>query len=62
MGEGEDELSRQLEDHEAGVADLIAAYEFAEQRYFAAIHASAPFVPRSIASNSTARVLDADLG
>ena len=34
MGEVGTELESQLEEHEAGVADLIAAYEAAEAPYF----------------------------
>lgn len=42
-----------LAEHEAGVADLIAAYELVEQSYFPAARASAPILGRIIASNST---------
>ncbi len=62
MTDPNNQLLRQLEEHEAGVADLIAAYELAERQYFAAVHASAPNVEQTIASNSTSRVADADLG
>lgn len=62
MTDPNNQLVRQLEEHEAGVSDLIAAYELAERQYFAAVHASAPYVEQTIASNSTSRVADADLG
>ena len=62
MSDTDSELMDQLETHEAGVADLIAAYELAEQQYFAAVHASAPQRPQSISSNSTSWVSDANLG
>ena len=62
MTDPNDQLLRQLEEHEAGVSDLMAAYELAERQYFAAVHASAPYVKQTIASNSTSRVADADLG
>ncbi|MCY3642078.1 MAG: hypothetical protein OXG41_00735 [Acidimicrobiaceae bacterium] len=62
MTDPNNQLLRQLEEHEAGVSDLIAAYELAERQYFAAVHASAPYVEQTIASNSTSRVADADLG
>lgn len=42
-----------LEKYEAGVSDLIAAYELVEQSYFPAAYASAPRLERTIASNST---------
>lgn len=42
-----------LEKHEAGVSDLLAAYELVEQSYFPAAYASAPNVEQKIASNST---------
>ena len=55
-----DELDAKLTEHEAGVADLLAAYEAAEPAYFAAVKAATPHPPRSIASNST-WLPDADL-
>ncbi len=42
-----------LEEHEAGVADLMAAYDLAEQSYFPAARAAAPLYRRTVASNST---------
>lgn len=60
-GNTNDELDMKLTEHEAGVADLLAAYEAAEPAYFAAVKAAAPHPPRSIASNST-WLPDADLG
>ena len=62
MSDPDDQLMTQLEEHEAGVSDLIAAYELAEQQYFAAVSGSAPYVEQTIASNSTSWVLDANLG
>lgn len=55
-----DDLDAKLTEHEAVVADLLAAYEAAEPAYFAAVKAAAPHPPRSIASNST-WLPDADL-
>ena len=62
MSDASNELLEQLEEHEAGVSDLIAAYELAEQQYFAAVHGSTPHTQQSIASNSTSWVSDANLG
>ena len=62
MSDSDSELMDQLETHEAGVADLIAAYEFVEQKSFEAVHASAPHIPQPIASNSTSWISDANLG
>lgn len=42
-----------LEEHEAGVADLMAAYDLAEKSYFPAASAAAPHFGRIVASNST---------
>ena len=42
-----------LEEHEAGVADLMAAYDLVEQSYFPAARAAAPLYGRTVASNST---------
>lgn len=42
-----------LEEHEAGVADLMAAYDLAEKSYFPAARATAPLYRRIVASNST---------
>ena len=55
-------LLEQLEEHEAGISDLIAAYELAEQQYFAAVQGSTPYIQQPIASNSTSWVSDANLG
>lgn len=52
MSDGKCQLLKQLEEHEAGVSDLLAAYELAEPHYFAAVQASAPYVPRETAANS----------
>lgn len=62
MTDPNNQLLRQLEEHEAGVSDLIAAYELAERPYFAAVQASTPYVEQTIASNSTSRAADANLG
>ena len=62
MSDASNELLEQLEEHEAGVSDLIAAYELAEQQYFAAVHGSTPHIQQPIASNSTSWVSDANLG
>ena len=59
MSDESNKLLEQLEEHEAGVSDLIAAYELAEQQYFAAVQGSAPYTQQSIASNSTSWVSDA---
>ena len=53
MRDPDDRLLRQVDEHEAGVADLIAAYELAERQYFAAVRASSPHFEPTIASNST---------
>ncbi|MCY3962604.1 MAG: hypothetical protein OXG34_13220 [bacterium] len=42
-----------MEEHEAGVADLMAAYALVEQSCFPAIRATAPRYGRIVASNST---------
>lgn len=47
------DLQRRLDEHEAGVSDLIAAYELAETQYFAAVNASIPHVHQLVASNSS---------
>ena len=36
------DLQQRVERYEAGVSDLIAAYELAEQHYFAAVDTSTP--------------------
>ena len=56
------ELEPQLQEHEAGIADLIAAYEVAEMSYFAAVTATTPVVQQFVASNSSAWVPNADMG
>ncbi len=56
------ELESKLQEHEAGVADLIAAYEAAEVPYFAAVASSTPVVQQFVASNSSAWVPNADMG
>ncbi|MCY4369922.1 MAG: hypothetical protein OXF41_11050 [bacterium] len=56
------ELESQLQEHEAGVADLVAAYEAAEVQYFAAVTASAPVVQQFVASNSSGWAPNADIG
>ncbi len=40
MGDIDVELESQLREHEAGVSDLVAAYEAAEVPYFAAVSAT----------------------
>ena len=55
------ELARQLEEQEAGVADLVAAYEAAEVAYFAAVAVSAPITYSFITANSSGRVSDANM-
>ena len=62
MSDIDAELESTLQHHEAGVADLIAAYETAETTYFAAVTASAPVILRSVASNSSAWAPNADMG
>ena len=62
MSDIDAELESKLKKHEAGVADLVAAYEAAEAPYFAAVAASAPVVPRYVASNSSAWVPSAGMG
>ena len=56
------ELESQLERHEAGVADLMAAYEAAEVTYFESVNASSPVGHPLVASNSTDWVVNADVG
>ena len=56
------DLQQRVEQYEAGVSDLIAAYELAEQHYFAAVAASTPRLIETVASNSSSWVPDADLG
>lgn len=60
-GSPPDELEKKLAEHEAGVADILDAYEIAEPAYFTAVEASAPHPPQTIASSST-WLPDADLG
>lgn len=62
MGDPDDQLLSQLEEHEAGVADLIGAYELAERHYFDAVRASAPSIQRTIATNTARWIADANLG
>lgn len=62
MSDLDAELESQLERHEAGVADLIAAYEAAEVTYFESVNASAPVEHPLVTSNSTAWVGNADVG
>ena len=62
MGEVGTELESQLEEHEAGVADLIAAYEAVEAPYFAAVTATTPVVQQFVASNSSAWEPNANMG
>ena len=52
MDDSDRELQRSLDEHEAGVSDLIAAYELAEQQYFAAVSASTPYVQQTTASET----------
>jgi len=47
------DLQQRVEQYEAGVSDLIAAYELAEEHYFAAVDASTPRVVEIVASNSS---------
>ena len=53
IGLTSDQSIEGLAQYEAGVSDLIAAYELAEQSYFPAARASAPSLGRMVASNST---------
>ena len=53
IGLTSDQSIEGLAQYEAGVSDLIAAYELAEQSYFPAARASAPNLGRMVASNST---------
>ena len=46
-------LEGRLREHEAGVDDLLAAYEAAEVPYFAAAAASTPAVQQLVASDSS---------
>lgn len=57
-----DELAKQLDHHEAGVVDLMKAYEIAAQPYFEAVNASTPLVEPLITSNSAIWASDANLG
>ncbi len=49
-------LESRLEEHEAGVADLIATYEAAEAPYFAAVTATTPVVQQFVAPFSNHRL------
>lgn len=62
MSEPSGDLLKQLEEHEAGVADLIAAYELVERQYFAAARASAFHLQQPVISNSAYWDSDANLG
>ena len=62
MTDPDNQLLKQMEEHEAGVSDLIDAYELAEQQYFAAVHASAPYIEQTISSDTTSRAANANLG
>ena len=62
MGEDGSELESQLQDWEAGIADLVAAYEAAEVPYFAAVAATTPVVQQFVSSNSSEWVPSADMG
>ncbi len=62
MGDIGTELEAQLEEHEAGVDDLVAAYEAAEVSYFAAVTATTPVVQQFVASNSSGWVPNVDMG
>lgn len=55
-------LAGRLDEHEAGVSDLIAAYEIAEPAYYAAVNATAQYIYQMTSSNSAYWVPDADLG
>ncbi len=62
MSDTDSDLAEKLAKHEAGVADLIAAYESVEAPYFAAVIASTPVAQPLYASNSSSWVPDADMG
>lgn len=62
MSEISSELESQLQEREAGVADLVAAYEAAEVSYFAAVTAATPAVQQFVASNSSEWAPNADMG
>jgi hypothetical protein len=62
MSDIDGELEAKVVEHEAGVADLIAAYEAAEPPYFSAVAASTPANQRTFASNSSTWVPHADVG
>ena len=62
MDDSDRELQRSLDQHEAGVADLIAAYELAEQQYFAAVSASTPYLQQTVTSDSASWRPDANVG
>ena len=62
MNEDHSELESQLQEREAGIADLVAAYEAVEVPYFAAVTATTPVVQQFIASNSSDWMPNADLG
>jgi len=62
MSDFDSDRQQKLRDHEAGVADLIAAYESVEAPYFAAVIATTPVVQRMYASNSSSWVPNADMG
>jgi len=62
MSDFDSDLQQKLTHHEAGVADLIAAYESVEAPYFAAVIATTPVAQRMYASNSSSWVPNADMG
>lgn len=53
MSLADPDLQQRVKQYEAGVSDLIAAYELAEQHYFAAVDASTPRLVETVASNSS---------
>lgn len=60
--DGQEEILEALEPTEAGVADLLRAYDNLEGPYFEAVRFSAMPLVRVVTSNSAAWVADVDLG
>lgn len=53
MTDVDSDLQHKLTGHEAGIADLIAAYESVEAPYFAAVIATTPAAQPLCASDSS---------
>lgn len=62
MTDIEAEFESKVQEYEAGVADLLAAYDAAEAPYLAAVSALTPVAHWSYASNSSARMPNVNMG